>query len=227
MSEKIKRYTSEAVDVTYSVRRCIHAAECVRGLPAVFDTNKRPWIQPDQATADAVAEVVMRCPTGALHFERKDGGAAEAVPTRNVITPTANGPLHVRGDVRLVSDDGETVLVDTRVALCRCGRSQNKPFCDNAHREAGFTDAGEVAAETAAGETAAAAPNGPQTLTVNPSTNGPLLLEGDLEIHSADGQTVHYAAQVALCRCGHSRNKPFCDGSHRRVGFTSAAQTTT
>ena len=73
----LKRYTSEAVDVTFDGARCIHAAECVRGLPAVFDTQKRPWIDPTQAGADAIVEVVLRCPSGALHFERKDGGAAE------------------------------------------------------------------------------------------------------------------------------------------------------
>ena len=58
MTGKIHRYTSADIDVTYDAKRCIHAAECVRGLPAVFDTQKRPWVQPDNANADAVAEVV-------------------------------------------------------------------------------------------------------------------------------------------------------------------------
>ena len=79
MANKIRRYTSADIDVTYDVKRCIHAAECVRGLPAVFDTKKRPWVQPDKANADTVAEVILRCPSGALHYERKDGGAAESI----------------------------------------------------------------------------------------------------------------------------------------------------
>ena len=77
MTDKVKTYWSDDIVVAYDAGRCIHAAECVRGLPGVFDTGKQPWIQPANAAADAVAEVVMRCPTGALHFERKDGGAAE------------------------------------------------------------------------------------------------------------------------------------------------------
>ena len=85
MTEKIKSYWSDDLVVTYDAARCIHAAECVRGLPGVFDTGKRPWIQPGNAAADAVAEVVMRCPTGALHFERKDGGGTEQAPEQNTI----------------------------------------------------------------------------------------------------------------------------------------------
>ena len=55
MSSQPKRYTSDAIDVTFDTQRCIHAAECVRGLPAVFDTSQRPWIQPANAGADANA----------------------------------------------------------------------------------------------------------------------------------------------------------------------------
>lgn len=211
MSGKVKRYTSDEIDVTYDVQRCIHAAECVRGLPAVFDTGKRPWIQPKNAAADAVAEVVGRCPTGALHFERKDGGAAEAAPEQNHIRVTANGPLYVQGDVAIEVDD-ETVT-ETRLALCRCGQSANKPFCDNAHKAAGFTDAGQIGRDGDAG----LEPTG--RLEIEPSLNGPLRLNGRFRLVSADGETIFQGEKAALCRCGQSSKKPFCDGTHRKIDF--------
>lgn len=139
MPPKFRRrnYTGKDIHVSYDIRRCIHAAECVRGLPQVFDTEKRPWIAVDNADADEVAEVVMRCPTGALRFERQDGGDAEPIQDHTTIHPVRNGPLYLRGDLTITTSDGE-VLKDTRMALCRCGASQNKPFCDNSHFRIGF-----------------------------------------------------------------------------------------
>jgi CDGSH-type Zn-finger protein/uncharacterized Fe-S cluster protein YjdI len=209
----VKRYTSDRIAVTFDGTRCIHAAECVRGLPAVFDTQKRPWIDPAQADADAIAAVVLRCPSGALHFERKDGGPAEAAPATNQVQVRADGPLYVRGDVRLVTADGELVLKETRMALCRCGQSQNKPFCDNSHRAAAFSDSGMVTTEdTAVVETAG-------EIVITLRGNGPLKLQGPFALVSGDGSSRTQASTAALCRCGASANKPFCDASHKRVGF--------
>jgi uncharacterized Fe-S cluster protein YjdI len=67
-----RTYTGTTVDVSFDAALCEHAAECVRGLPAVFDVQQRPWIQPDGAPADDVVEVVGRCPSGALRIERDD-----------------------------------------------------------------------------------------------------------------------------------------------------------
>lgn len=217
MSKADKRYTSDTIDVTYNVKRCIHAAECVHGLPAVFDTQARPWVQPGNADADAVAAVVLRCPTGALHFERKDGGSAETAPSENRIQIATDGPLYVHGDVTLV--DGDASHADTRVALCRCGASSNKPFCDNSHKDAGFSDAGAVEGATAGGNSAEDAAGGP--LTVSQAPNGPLLLRGQFTLVSGDGETVFHGQKAALCRCGGSANKPFCDGTHSRIDFSS------
>jgi CDGSH-type Zn-finger protein len=79
----------------------------------------------------------MRCSTGALHFERLDGGPQEAVPEETTITERPNGPLYVRGRLKIRRQDG-SVREETRVALCRCGQSANKPFCDGTHRRIGF-----------------------------------------------------------------------------------------
>ena len=216
MSKNVKQYTGEQIDVSYDVKRCIHAAECVRGLPAVFDTEKRPWIQPGNASADAVAEVIHRCPTGALHYTRKDGGSAEPIPGSNRILLAANGPLYVTGDLKIEAS-GNT-LKETRAALCRCGQSANKPFCDNAHKKADFSDAGRVAESN----NVTIDPTG--QLTITPSNNGPLLLKGNFELRSADGETVFRGEKAALCRCGSSSSKPFCDGTHKAINFTTEAE---
>ena len=136
-----KEYRSERIVVSFDPERCIHARYCVRGLPEVFDPSNRPWVRPDRAKAEHVAEVVMRCPTGALQFELTDG-ATEPIPQENAIAVSVDGPLYVRGDIHIKESLGETLLQDTRVALCRCGESRNKPFCDNSHKQTNFRDAG-------------------------------------------------------------------------------------
>jgi len=217
VSGKVHEYRGRNVTVRYDVKRCIHAAECVRGLPQVFDPDRKPWVEPDAAGADQLAEVITRCPTGALHFEREDGGPSEPVPAENTVGVAADGPLYVKGDVEIVDSSGSIVLRDTRVALCRCGVSRNKPFCDGRHAEAEFRDAGALAESGPRPDEFEAGGR----LTVNPASNGPLLLQGSMEIRSADGRTRSYGSKSALCRCGASKKKPFCDGSHKEIGFHS------
>ena len=210
-----KAYHSEKITVSFDLQRCIHSEECVRGLPEVFDTEKRPWIQPDRSRPERVAEVIMRCPTGALHFERTDGGAEEPAPDENVVAVTADGPLYVRGDIEIRDSTGTAILEDTRVALCRCGESMNKPFCDNNHKRMNFRDAGVLGENRLASEP----PAGGRKLRIVPTVGGPLILTGEVQILGADGETYYRGTRAALCRCGHSGDKPFCDGSHARTGW--------
>jgi uncharacterized Fe-S cluster protein YjdI/CDGSH-type Zn-finger protein len=144
MSDQRRHYANESIDITYDARRCIHAAECVNGLPAVFDTARRPWILPSGASPDAIAAVVAKCPSGALQFKRLDNGAPEALPDQTSIVPTPNGPLFVRGRIQLRSADGIVTVEETRLALCRCGQSHNKPYCDDSHLDVGFEDPGNI-----------------------------------------------------------------------------------
>lgn len=209
-----KDYRSENITVTFDTGRCIHSKECIHGLPEVFDVEKRPWIQPDKSDPDTVAEVVMRCPTGALQFGRRDGGDEEPVPQENVVTVAEDGPLYVRGDVEIKEHDGTTFLEDTRVALCRCGESRNKPFCDNSHKNSGFRDAGTLHGDSYDNSSGTGG-----RLDVKLTPNGPLFLKGGFEIRSAEGEPACSKTQAALCRCGHSGHKPFCDGSHSEVGW--------
>lgn len=133
-----RAYTAPDLTVYYDKARCIHFAACIRGLPQVFDPAARPWIQADAAPAEQVAEVVRRCPTGALHYRLRSGPAEPAEPTS--LEVRENGPLFMRGDLMIAAPQGS--VRETRTALCRCGASHNKPYCDGSHRQTGFEAAG-------------------------------------------------------------------------------------
>jgi uncharacterized Fe-S cluster protein YjdI len=77
-----RAYANDRIEVTWEPAFCIHAAECLRGLPAVFDNQRRPWIIVDNGSPGDIGEVIQRCPTGALHFRRLDGGPQEPGRTR-------------------------------------------------------------------------------------------------------------------------------------------------
>jgi CDGSH-type Zn-finger protein/uncharacterized Fe-S cluster protein YjdI len=213
MPSKVREYAADAITVRYEMRRCIHAHECVRGLPQVFDLSRRIWIDATQASPDAIADVIERCPTGALHYRRKDG-QGEAIPSRNEIRVVADGPLYVRGELEIHTATG--VVHEARAALCRCGGSSNKPFCDNSHQRIGFRDA----ARAADGDNIGTSSSGP--LRVLPQSNGPCVVEGAFVLVDQEGAVLaHLGPQTALCRCGQSATKPLCDGSHRRAGFAA------
>ena len=106
--------------------------------------------------------------------------------------------------------------VSFRAALCRCGQSQRKPFCDNSHDAAGFKDSGAVG-ETGEGLTAEGG-----RLEIKPVKDGPLKVTGNLTLIAGSGVERWRGAQTWLCRCGGSKNKPFCDGTHKKIGFKSS-----
>ena len=131
-------YRNERIAVHWNPSRCIHSERCSRGLPQVFQRDARPWVRVDEATPDEIAAVVARCPSGALHVERLDGEASEEPTQPTLVEPQSNGPLYVSGRVRILDAKGVVIREDTRVALCRCGHSRNKPFCDGSHETVGF-----------------------------------------------------------------------------------------
>jgi CDGSH-type Zn-finger protein/uncharacterized Fe-S cluster protein YjdI len=211
--DRVHKFQAPGITVTWSRVRCTHVAECVFNLPTVFEPGRRPWVDAARASADRVAHVVARCPTGALHFERSDGGAAEEVPAANTVLVTRHGPLHLRGEIEVTDEAGNVILRDTRVALCRCGLSKHKPLCDDSHAEGGFTEGGELR-EPERVEDPGATGTG---LRVIARHAGPLELQGPFAIASADRKTLLAGTKTKLCRCGHSSAKPFCDGSHKRL----------
>ena len=200
------------VTIQFDGSRCIHARNCVLSHPEVFVPNQPgDWIFPDRAPADEVVRLGQNCPSGAIRVMRRAGGS-DAVPVVNRVRLRENGPLAIEAELMLRG----VTLASPRATLCRCGHSQNKPFCDGAHVAAGFTATGEPAAKATE---ALAVRNGP--VDVQPQANGSLKLVGNLEIVSGTGRTIDRVQQVWLCRCGHSANKPWCDGSHKAAGFTT------
>lgn len=102
--------------ITFDGNRCIHARHCVLGQPDVFQANaKGAWIQPDNATAEALAQVANACPSGAITYKRHDGADDEEAPQVNTIRVRENGPLAVHAEITLKDEaDG------FRATLCRC-----------------------------------------------------------------------------------------------------------
>jgi uncharacterized Fe-S cluster protein YjdI len=132
-----REYRNEEIIVYWEPRLCVHSARCLNGLPQVFDTERRPWVDVSAASADQIAEVVRSCPTSALRYERLDGEAQEEGVEPTTIQVRLNGPLWVRGKLRIIDQDG-SVRELSRAVLCRCGQSSNRPFCDNTHRKINF-----------------------------------------------------------------------------------------
>lgn len=133
-----REYTDERITVYWAPQYCIHTANCLNAEPEVFDVGRRPWVVLDGVDADRIAHAVRTCPTGALSFERHDGGAQEEASDDVSVQPRTNGPLFLRGKLRVEDARGNVTREATRIALCRCGGSGNKPYCDGTHRAIGF-----------------------------------------------------------------------------------------
>jgi CDGSH-type Zn-finger protein/uncharacterized Fe-S cluster protein YjdI len=205
----------EGRDLTliYEGKKCIHSRFCVTWGPKVFIANvKGPWINPDAMPTDALTEIAHVCVSGAIRYQRKDGKPDEAPPPVNLVSVREGGPYAIRADIRL---DGAPPS-NYRYTLCRCGASKNKPYCDGSHHEVNFVASGEPPAGKA---DMLPVRDGP--LAIDPLTDGPLQVRGNMEIISGTGRVVARAESARLCRCGASATKPFCDGSHARVGFRS------
>ena len=138
MPKPLQVRSTDAIEVTFNPNLCAHAGLCLRGLPEVFNLQARPWIQPEHAPADDLAEVVRRCPSGALTYHRLDGGEDEQPDDRVTMRPVRNGPIYARGDLEILDGEGNVLRRTTRAALCRCGSSENKPYCDGTHVKTGF-----------------------------------------------------------------------------------------
>jgi uncharacterized Fe-S cluster protein YjdI len=133
-----KEYATDEIVVEWEPRLCFHSQNCVRSLPQVFfDDGRRPWVQVDAATAEEVEAAVARCPSGALRT-RRVGAEPVKLQRRLELRASENGPLLISGGVRVLDADGELLYEGERAALCRCGGSSNKPFCDGTHKKNGF-----------------------------------------------------------------------------------------
>lgn len=203
-------YEGQSIRVHFDPALCIHARRCVLGLPSVFRTDERAWIRPDEAEADDLAAAIRDCPSGALTFERSGDEGDEKPPAVNRVRLWEHGPLEFRGTLKIAGEDS-----GTRAVICRCGRSRNKPWCDNSHRDMGFKATGEP--KTAETPEELAERGGELSLT--PLKDGPMQVIGNLEIIAGSGRRIDCSTETYFCRCGGSARKPFCDGTHAKIGF--------
>lgn len=134
-----KKYTNGEITVVWKPALCIHSALCWKGLNAVFDPNKRPWITMAGASSEEIIAQVDKCPSGALSWFRNDAvEKPTASPASTIVEIVPNGPLLVRGEIVVKDGRGDLEKRGPTTSFCRCGHSGNKPYCDGSHTKVGF-----------------------------------------------------------------------------------------
>ena len=135
---KIKEYSNGETTIVWEAEKCIHSAICAKGLPEVFRPKLRPWIKIDVVKTESIINQVKQCPSGALRFymNDKEDNTSEVLDTK--IEILENGPLLVYGTLKVVDKDVKSEIKNKTTAFCRCGASNNKPYCDGAHVASAF-----------------------------------------------------------------------------------------
>lgn len=147
MQSSEKHYSNGEVTIVWKPDLCSHSTMCWKhatGLPQVFNPKERPWIHPEAATTEAIIAQVKKCPSGALsHFLNEAPAATPSsadAPAETHVAVSARGPLLVSGNLVIKDHEGNEILRCGNAALCRCGASSRKPFCDGSHARVGFED---------------------------------------------------------------------------------------
>lgn len=135
---KIKEYSNGEVTVVWEAEKCIHSAICAKGLPRVFRPKDRPWVKIDAAETEAIVEQVKQCPSGALGFYMNNEADKTSEHLETKVEVLKNGPLLVYGTLKVTHKDGNQETKNRTTAFCRCGLSNNKPFCDGTHVKENF-----------------------------------------------------------------------------------------
>ncbi len=135
-----KEYTNGEVTVVWKPDVCIHSGICFGGLLSVFNPKARPWVNMDGAPTERIKAQIDKCPSKALSYymngeEGEEGASMEA---ERIVEVSQNGPLLVYGKLKIKHSDGREEIQNKVTALCRCGASENKPYCDGGHKKAGF-----------------------------------------------------------------------------------------
>lgn len=137
-NEIIKEYSNGDLTIIWKPKTCIHSAECVKRLPEVYKPNEKPWIQIENATTDQLKAQIDTCPSGALSYRLNNEVTPEVVSNDTKVDVLENGPLLVHGLLHVTKPNGETEQKSKTTAFCRCGASNNKPYCDGEHNKIGF-----------------------------------------------------------------------------------------
>ena len=138
MADITKKYSNSELTVVWQPKKCIHAAECVKALPKVYDPNAKPWINVDNASTEELKNQIKKCPSGALSYFMDGEENQEAQSLKTAVEVLENGPLLVYGSLTVTDQDGNEEVKNKTTAFCRCGASNNKPYCDGSHIKAEF-----------------------------------------------------------------------------------------
>jgi uncharacterized Fe-S cluster protein YjdI len=142
MKDITKKYTNGEVTIVWKPSMCIHSALCWRGesgLSSVFNPMEKPWIKPEGADTQAIINQIKKCPSGALsYYMNEETSANQEIQGESIVEIIPNGPLLVYGNLKVKDSEGNTTQKNKVTAFCRCGASQNKPFCDGSHTKIGF-----------------------------------------------------------------------------------------
>jgi uncharacterized Fe-S cluster protein YjdI len=138
--ENQKEYTNGEIIVIWKPGVCIHSGNCVNGLGKVFNPKDRPWIKIYSAVTDEIIQTINNCPSGALTYKRKNDMSekTETEQAKTKVKVINGGPLMVEGPCVIVDKDGNETIKEGKVFLCRCGGSNNKPYCDGKHKTVEF-----------------------------------------------------------------------------------------
>ena len=133
-----KEYSNGELTIVWEPGKCIHSGICVKTLPNVYDPKARPWINVDNASTEELIAQIKQCPSGALSYYMNGEDNPESSTLETKVEVLENGPLLVYGTLKVVDKDGNETTKNKTTAFCRCGASNNKPYCDGSHVKADF-----------------------------------------------------------------------------------------
>ncbi|MCY7360593.1 MAG: CDGSH iron-sulfur domain-containing protein [Ignavibacteria bacterium] len=117
----------------------MHSGVCIKNLNSVFNTKNKLWINVNGADAESIKQTIDKCPSGALSYTSENNSSKEQSQINAEISVSDKGPLLVKGNIKIIDIDGTETIISKAFALCRCGSSSNKPYCDGTHNKINFT----------------------------------------------------------------------------------------
>jgi len=132
-------YSNSDIAVQWDAKKCIHSGVCIKNLYSVFNTKNKLWINVNGADAESIKQTIDKCPSGALSYTSENNSSEEQSQINAEISVSDKGPLLVKGNIKIIDIDGTETIKSKAFALCRCGSSSNKPYCDGTHNKINFT----------------------------------------------------------------------------------------
>ena len=208
-SQNQKIYRGQHISVSFDSIRCSHGGTCIKNLPSVFNLETKPWVNLNNCDLKDVIQTVNNCPSGALNYIE----TVDEIVSAQLIK---NGPVNLRGKINIQHGFHESGKKFNRLSLCRCGLSKNKPFCDARHIKK-FSDSGKLDHRPASKTMQDAG----EAINIICIEDGPLMCQGNVKFIAHDNEELT-VIDPAICRCGASKRKPFCDGSHNKIEFKTS-----